>query len=151
MDDVKIFAPDLDNPRPLESREVEHANGAEEMDICHFSPKSEDMSISDDYVMEAIERTDEASSAYIVQVDFVAHTGSEVLLQKSSRCNIRNCPTRLGSTNTPSGAHPGAERDQHSKLRACGKPCTRSNSCMPHASAHFALRPSLSLSALFQA
>ncbi|XWS37870.1 hypothetical protein CRYUN_Cryun19dG0082600 [Craigia yunnanensis] len=83
--DVKIFAQDLDNPRPLESRDVELANGAEEMDICHFSPKSEDMSISDDYVMEAIEQTDEASSAYITQVDYVAHIGSEVLLQKSSR------------------------------------------------------------------
>ncbi|XVF09922.1 hypothetical protein REPUB_Repub07fG0139100 [Reevesia pubescens] len=85
LHDVKAFAQDLDNPRPLESPEVEHANGAEEMDICHFSPKSEDMSISDDYDMEAMERTDGASSACIAQVDFVAHEGSEVLLQKSSR------------------------------------------------------------------
>ncbi|XWS50472.1 hypothetical protein CRYUN_Cryun12cG0090300 [Craigia yunnanensis] len=79
LDDVKIFAQDLDNPQPLEFGEVEHANVAEEMDICHFSPKSEEMSISDDYVMGAMERTDGASSAY------VAHVGSEVLLQKSSR------------------------------------------------------------------
>ncbi|XWS61215.1 hypothetical protein CRYUN_Cryun07bG0106500 [Craigia yunnanensis] len=79
LHDVKDFAHDLDNPLPLESLEVEHANGAEEIDICHFSPKSEDMSISDDYVMEAMERTDGASSVH------TAHIGSVVLLPKSSR------------------------------------------------------------------
>ncbi|XP_022764493.1 uncharacterized protein LOC111309748 [Durio zibethinus] len=85
LDDVKIFSQDLDNPQPRESCDVEHGNGAEEMDICHFSPKSEDMSISDDYVMEATERTDGASSAYIAQVDSVVHVGSELLSEKSSR------------------------------------------------------------------
>ncbi|XWS48469.1 hypothetical protein CRYUN_Cryun13aG0080100 [Craigia yunnanensis] len=83
--DVKVFAHESDNPLPLESPEVEHANEAEEMDIYHFSPKSEDMSISDDYDMEATERTDGASSAYNAQVDSVAYVESEVLLQKSSR------------------------------------------------------------------
>ncbi|XVE58484.1 hypothetical protein DITRI_Ditri04bG0173300 [Diplodiscus trichospermus] len=77
LHDVKVFAHDPDN-QP-------HANGAEEMDICQFSPKSEDMSISDDYVMEARARTDGASSAYSAQADSVPHVVSEVLLQKSSR------------------------------------------------------------------
>ncbi|XP_022724205.1 uncharacterized protein LOC111280924 [Durio zibethinus] len=85
LHDVKVFAYGLDNPRPLESLEVEHANVAEEMDICHFSPKSEDMSISDDCVIEAMERTAGASSAYTAQVDSVAHTESVELLQNSSR------------------------------------------------------------------
>ncbi|XP_021298728.1 uncharacterized protein LOC110427502 [Herrania umbratica] len=85
LQDVKIFAQDLDNPRPLETPEDEHANGTEEMDICHPSPKSEDMSISDDDVVEAMERTDGASSTYTAQTDSDTHVGSEALLQKSSR------------------------------------------------------------------
>ncbi|XP_022738864.1 uncharacterized protein LOC111291412 [Durio zibethinus] len=84
LHDVGTFAQDLDNSQPLESLEVEHANEVEEMDVCHFSLKSEDMSISDDCVMEVMDRTDEASSAYAAQVDSAAHVGSEVLLQKSS-------------------------------------------------------------------
>ncbi|OMO83991.1 hypothetical protein CCACVL1_11062, partial [Corchorus capsularis] len=83
-DSVKSLAHDLDKPRSLEPNEVGHANGAEEMDICHSSPKSEDMSISDDCGMEAM-GTDGASSAYTAQTDSVADGGSEVLLQKSSR------------------------------------------------------------------
>ncbi|OMO71823.1 hypothetical protein COLO4_28015 [Corchorus olitorius] len=81
---VKSLAHDLDKPRSLEPNEVGHVNGAEEMDICHSSPKSEDMSISDDCGMEAA-GTDGASSAYTAQADSVADGGSEVLLQKSSR------------------------------------------------------------------
>ncbi|WRX18409.1 hypothetical protein QQP08_010896 [Theobroma cacao] len=85
LHDVKSFAQDLDNPRPLEPPEDEHANGTEEMDTCHPSPKSEDMSISDDYIVEAMDRTDGASSTYTAQTDSDTHVRSEALLQKSSR------------------------------------------------------------------
>ncbi|XVE64263.1 hypothetical protein DITRI_Ditri07aG0087000 [Diplodiscus trichospermus] len=103
--DVKIFAQDLDNSQALESCEVEHANGADEMDICHFSPKSEDMSISDDYVIEAMELTDGASSAYIAQVDSITHAGSEVLLQKSTRNSIATSGADEFSTHKASGTY----------------------------------------------